>query len=308
MSEALKGVLAMIAACIVWGLSGMYYKLLEHIPPLEVLSHRTIWSFVFFGIVLLFQRRLPQIISTLKNRQLVLMLAFSAIMISANWFTFILSIQKGLAMESSLGYYIFPLVAVVLGYFVLGERFSTVKIIAILIAFVAVVTLGIGLGNPPWISLILALTFGAYGLLKKQMSIGPVISVFIEVLLLAPIALIWLIGVHNFGWSGQVGVFGTSWRDSVLLMLSGILTGGPLILMSYAARRISLSTLGLVQYLNPTLQFLVATFVFMEPFTKWHAIAFPLIWLGLLIYSLENWRQEKSARKRDITVGTSSTT
>lgn len=308
MSETLKGILAMAAACTVWGLSGMYYKLLDHIPPIEVLSHRTIWSFVFFGIVLLFQRRLPQVLSTLKNRKLILTLAISAIMISANWFAFILSIQKGWAMESSFGYYIFPLVAVLLGFFVLGERFSTVKIIAILVAFIAVVTLGVGLGNPPWISLFLALTFGAYGLIKKQMPLGPVISVFIEVLLLAPMALIWLIGVQIFGWSGQAAAFGGNWQDSGLLMLSGVLTGGPLILMSYAARRISLTALGLVQYLNPTLQFLVATFVFMEPFTKWHAIAFPLIWLGLLIFSLESWRQEKSARKRDITVGTSSTT
>lgn len=308
MSEALKGVLAMAAACTVWGLSGMYYKLLDHVPPLEVLSHRTVWSFVFFGIVLLFQRRLPQVISTLKNPRLILILTISAIMISANWFAFILSIQKGWAMESSFGYYIFPLVAVILGFFVLGERFSTIKIIAILIAFVAVVTLGVGLGNPPWISLFLALTFGAYGLIKKQITLGPVISVFIEVLLLAPIAIMWLIGVHQFGWSEPSGAFGVNWRDSGLLMLSGILTGGPLILMSYAARRISLSALGLVQYLNPTLQFLVATFVFFEPFTKWHAIAFPLIWLGLLVFSLENWRQEKSARKRAITDGTSSTT
>jgi len=314
MSDRTKGITAMIGACIIWGLSGIYYKQLAHVPPLEVLSHRTIWSLAFFIIILSIQRRIPEVWRILRTPRTVAMLTLSAIMISANWFVFILSIQMGCAMQASFGYYIFPLVAVTLGYLVLGERLSAGQKTAVAIAAVAVILLGVGLGNPPWISLILAITFGAYGLIKKQLAVGAAISVAIEVLVLSPIALFWLFGAHNLGWSGMaeidrsVGVFGSNLSDSLLLMFSGVLTAIPLILFSYAARRVSLSAIGLVQYLNPTLQFLVATFIFSEGFTKWHAIAFPLIWTGLAIYSLDSLRQERSARKRSIKAGTSSTT
>lgn len=314
MTERSKGLLAMIGACVIWGLSGIYYKELSHVPPLEVLGHRTVWSLVFFVFVIAIQGRIPVVWGVLRSPRSVAMLALSAVMISANWFVFIMSIQMGWAMQASFGYYIFPLVAVMLGYVVLGERLSKPQKIAVAIAAGAVLMLGIGLGNPPWISLILAMTFGTYGLVKKKLDVGPVISVAVEVLILGPIAMIWLFGVHQFGWSGMgetdrsIAVFGTNLRDSLLLMFSGILTAVPLILFSYAARRIALSTIGLVQYLNPTLQFLVATFIFAESFTKWHAIAFPLIWIGLAIFSLDSLRQDRSARKRSIRAGTSETT
>ncbi len=311
MSERLKGILAMIAASTIWGLSGIYYKELAHVPPLEVLGHRTFWSFAFFVIVITIQGRMPVVWGILRQPRTLAMLVLSAVMISTNWFVFILSIQMGWAMEASFGYYIFPLVAVALGYLVLGERLSKAQKIAVAIAAGAVLMLGIGLGNPPWISLTLATTFGAYGLIKNKLDVGPVISVFIEVLVLTPIALIWLFGVHKFGWSGMDrsgAIFGTNLRDSLLLAFSGILTAGPLILFSYAARRVALTTIGLVQYLNPTLQFMVATFIFSEGFTKWHAIAFPLIWIGLAIYSIDSLRQERSARKRRINSGTSDIT
>ena len=300
MSDPLKGVFAMLVASIVWGLSGIYYKALGHIPPLEILSHRTIWSLVFLALVLLGQGRLQLVWANLRNRRTLAMLAASAILISANWGMFIFSIQMGWAMESSFGYYIFPLVAVALGFLALKERLSRAKTVAVSIAAIAVLTLGIGLGSPPWVSLFLAGTFGAYGLIKNRLDVGPVVSVFIEVLLLAPIALIYLFLKST--------AFGTNTHDTIMLIFAGIITGGPLILMSYAARRISLSALGLVQYVNPTIQFFVATFIFLEPFTKWHAIAFPAIWVGLAIYTIDSWRQDRSARKRAKSVGTSSTT
>lgn len=147
----------------------------------------------------------------------------------------------------------------------------------------------------------LAATFGIYGLLKQRVKSGPVLSVFVEVLLIAPLAAIWLLGVHTLGWTG-IGeggaIFGTDYRLSLILMFSGVLTGGPLILFSYALKRLKLSTVGLVQYLNPTLQFSIAVLIFNEAFTQWHAIAFPLIWIGLGIYSLQSLRQERSMRKR----------
>ncbi len=304
MTDPIKGVLAMLGASITWGLSGIYYKALDHVPATEILAHRTIWSFVFLGLVLIGQGRVGATLAHMSNRHTLGLLGLSALLISSNWGMYILSIQSGWAMESSFGYYIFPLVATALGFIVLRERLSPAKWGAIGIAGAAVLMLGLGLGSPPWVSLFLAVTFAFYGLIKNRLDVGPVQSVFIEVVLLAPIALIWLAA----DFSGSGGAFGANWHDTLMLAFSGIITGGPLILMSYAARRISLAALGLVQYVNPTLQFLIATFLFLEPFTKWHAIAFPLIWVGLAIFSVESWRQDRSARKRAINVGTSTIT
>ena len=203
--------------------------------------------------------------------------------------------QNGQALEASLGYYIFPLFAVALGYLVLGERFTRLQSLAIGLAVLAVVVLTVGLGVAPWLALMLAATFASYGLIKQGVALGPVISVFVEMLILTPLALVWLWGVHEFGWTdigGRVGgVFGHDPVASVMLALSGPLTGGPLILFSFAARRIPYATVGLVQYLNPTLQFAAAVLVLGERFTVWHAIAFPLIWVGLALYSWEGWRR-----------------
>ena len=188
---------------------------------------------------------------------------------------------------------------------------SAVKWLSVGLAGFAVLVLTVGLGAAPWISLALATTFGLYGLIKKRTAAGPVVSVTVEVLVLAPLALIWLIGVHQAGWSGLTGrsggVFGHDLSDSLILMLSGPLTAGPLILFSYASRRITMATLGLVQYLNPTLQFLCAVLIFREPFSTWHGIAFGLIWVALAIYSAEALRQDRAARRAPAKVSTSAT-
>ena len=312
MTDAQKGILAIIATCVIWGFSGIYYKMLSHVPPLEVLAHRTVWSVFFLGLVILFKGRVGEVISVLRKPKEVAILVLSALMISMNWFGFIYSIQVGWAVEASLGYYIFPLVAVALGFLFLGERFSFPKAFAIILALIAVLTLSFGLGVTPWISLLLAGTFGLYGFLKRGVNAGPVLSVFIEVLLILPITLIWLYGVHSLGWQGVVetqgGFFGSNVKDTALLAFSGVITGGPLILFSYASKRLTYSTIGLIQYLNPTIQFFVAAVIFGEIITKWHAIAFPLIWIGLAFFSWESWRQDRSARKRSTRAGTSSTT
>jgi chloramphenicol-sensitive protein RarD len=161
----------------------------------------------------------------------------------------------------------------------------------------------------PWVALALAVTFGLYGLFKKRLAAGPVVSVTAEVFMLAPLAVAWLLAVHGgvseFGRPG--GWFGQSLRTSAMLALSGVLTAGPLVLFSYASRRIGMATLGLVQYLNPTLQFIVAVLVFAEPFTGWHAAAFGLIWVALALYTVESLRQDRAARNATASVGTSGT-
>jgi len=293
MREASKGIIAMVATCTVWGLSGLYYKLLDHIPPIEILAHRTLWSCVFFALVLLIQGRISILGQSLASRRSILMIGFAALMISTNWFVFITSIQVGRAMEASLGYYIFPLVAVLLGAIAFRERLGKAQLFAVALALCAVVTLTWGLGVPPWIALILASSFGLYGLVKKGLSVGPVVSVTAEVLLLSPIALTVLWYFHSDGHAA----FGVTWRDSLLLMFSGILTGSPLIMFSYATKRVTLATVGLVQYLNPTLQFLVATLIFKEAFSVWHAVAFAMIWTALAIYTTASLRQDRAARR-----------
>jgi chloramphenicol-sensitive protein RarD len=293
MREETKGIIAMVATCTVWGLSGIYYKLLDHIDPIEILAHRTLWSCAFFAFVLLLQGRISVLGQALGGRRSLFSIALAALMISTNWFVFITSIHTGHAMEASLGYYIFPLVAVLLGAIAFRERLGRAQLFAVALALCAVVTLTAGLGVPPWISLVLATSFGLYGLVKKGLSVGPVVSVTAEVLLLSPIAMTVLWYFHT----GSGGAFGTNWQDSLLLAFSGILTGTPLIMFSYATKRITLATVGLVQYLNPSLQFLVATLIFQEVFSFWHAIAFAMIWSALAIYTTASLSQDRAARK-----------
>jgi len=301
MGETAKGVLAMVSACLIWGLSPIYYKELAHVPPLEVLSHRTLWSFVIFVSVLVFQGRITALFQSLTSPRSLALVALAGAMISLNWFVFILSIQIGEAIAASFGYYIFPLVSVAIGFLVFRERLVTAQIAAMFLAVIAVLVLGIGLGVTPWVSLVLAFSFGLYGLVKKSLTIGPVVSVTGEVALLLPLALIWIFGVHFVGWTGVTaragGFFGQDIATTLLLILAGLITASPLILFSYATKRLSMASVGVIQYLNPTLQFTVAVLLFQEVFTLWHAIAFGLIWLAIALYSFSGLSLEKSARK-----------
>lgn len=296
----MKGIWAIIAACTIWGTSPLYYALLTDVPPLEVLSWRALWSLLFFAGFLGLQGRLGEVRAALARPSQAVLIFAAGSLIAANWFGFIFSIQNGYAVEASLGYYIFPLVAVLFGRLVFGEALSGAQWAAVALAGGAVVMLTLGLGAAPWIALGLAGTFGGYGVLKKRLNVGPVASVTAEVLLLAPFALGWL------AWQG--GAFDHAPQTLLLLALSGPITGTPLILFSYAARSARLSTVGLIQYLNPTLQFLCATLVLAQPFTRWHAMTFPVIWLALAIYSGAAIVQDRARRKPLVSAGTSSTT
>lgn len=296
MSDAAKGILAMIGACTIWGLSGLYYKLLADVPALEILCHRTLWAVVFFAAVLRLQGRLRSLSDAVATPRSFGLAAFAALVISLNWFVFISSILLGHATEASLGYYIFPLVSVLFGAIFFRERLSRAQMIAVALALLAVTVLSMGLRVAPWVSLVLAVSFATYGVVKKYLTTGPVVSVTVEVVLLSPFALAWLISLHAQG----AGHFGTDIGTTLLLMLSGIVTAVPLILFSYATRRVALATVGLVQYLNPTLQFLVATLIFREAFTLWHAIAFAMIWTALAIYTVASLRRHRAVRSAAI--------
>ncbi|ABL70511.1 EamA family transporter RarD [Paracoccus denitrificans] len=297
MSEWTKGFWAMIAVCVTWGLSPIFYRALAGVPTVEVLAHRTIWSLALFLVVLGAQGRLGQLRAALTGA-VVRRIALAALTISANWGLFIWAVQAGHVVQSSLGYYIFPLAAVMTGVLVFGESLTRVQAMAILLAVLAVVLLTWGLGVAPWISLGIALTFVLYGALKKSLPLGPVLSVAAEVALLAPLALGWLIaqalGLMPAPLAQPLG-FGANLPVTLLLIASGAITAVPLILFSYAARRIEMATVGLMFYLNPTLQFLCAVLLFGETFTTWHMIAFAMIWAALAVYSASALRQSRRA-------------
>ena len=281
----------MVVACLVWGLSPLYYKMLVSVPPIELLSHRTLWSMVLFALILLMQGRLRGAVGVLGNKNIMATLFIAALMIAFNWFVFIYSIQINRATETSLGYFIFPLVSVIFGVVLFRENLSRAQISAVLLAAFSVLILTYGLGQVPWIALSVSVSFGIYGVIKKSLSIPAIVTVTLEVLLLSPIALMILYFYHASGSGGQ---FGQSASISLLLILSGPMTATPLILFSYATRRVALATVGILQYINPSLQFLCATVLFLEPLSIWHAVAFPLIWFALALYT---WASFQTARR-----------
>ncbi len=285
MGDVAKGTIAMILACTVWGLSPLYYKMLAHIPPPEILSHRVIWSFAIFFLYQLVRGRVSRFWDVISRAKSLILVVIASLMISINWFLFIWSVQVDRVVETSLGYFIQPLVAVAFGVWLFSERLARMQWAAIGLAAVAVFVLTIGLGVLPWLSLVLAVTFGFYGVIKKRLTVGAMSSVTAEAAVLAPLGVIWLFGVHLAGWGGSSGAFGASVSDSLLLAFSGVMTAGPLTLMSFAAQRLPLATVGVLQYINPSLQFVCAVVIFAEPFSSLHAVTFGLIWLALAIYS-----------------------
>ena len=303
MSEARKGILAMVIACTIWGIAPLYWVHLSHVPPLEIIAHRTIWSAVTFLAVLILQGRLSVLWAALASGRNIAVLFLGAFMISLNWGVFVWAVGVGQATEASLGYFLFPLVAVLAGRVIYGEYLNTMKWVAVALAVCAVAILTYGLGVAPWIALVLALSFGLYGVIKKGLDIGPVVSVTAEVLLITPVALVVLL----FASHPSARLAGTG-QDTALLLFSGLLTATPLILFSYATRRAALSTVGLVQYLNPTLQFLCAVLILAEPFGFWHAVTFPLIWIALAIYTVASLRQEKARTSASSSASKSFTT
>ena len=282
MNQIRCGISAIISACIIWGFVPIYYKLLVHVPPIELLAHRTLWSFLFFFAILFFNGKVKDLRDAIfvskKNRSTIII---SASLIAINWFFFIFAVQSDNITETSLGYFIMPLVTVVWGLILFKEKLSYAQWTAVILAAIAVSILTIGLATAPWIALILAFSFSYYAVLKKKLQISPMVSVTGEVLILIPAAIAIIIYFHQ----GQGGSFGKSFYTSFLLALSGPLTAAPLILFTYGTLRVSLSTAGILQYLNPTLQFFCAVFLFLEPLSKWHILAFLLIWFALFIYS-----------------------
>lgn len=289
---ATGGVLLALGAFGMWGVFPIYFKAVASVPAAEVLCHRIVWSVLFGAILITVLGQWPAVAQALARRGIVLTLAASAVVVSCNWIVFIWAVAHDHVLESSLGYYISPLVNVLLGTVVLREKLDARQWVAVAIATAGVLYQTIALGTVPWISLALAVSWGSYGLIRKVVEVEALPGLFIETLLLTPFALAWLVWLAADG-SGTFGVTG-AYMDA-LLILSGVLTAMPLILFVAGARRLPLTTLGLLQYTVPTLHFLMAVVVFEEPFGPDRLVTFACIWLALALYSTGTWRRRPGA-------------
>ncbi|MEX2204624.1 MAG: EamA family transporter RarD [Myxococcota bacterium] len=280
----LAGCAFALGAFTLWGVLPAYWKALGNVAPPEILAHRVVWSLLFTLAIAAAMGRLPELRAALATRRNRLALFASGILIAANWGMFIWSVSVGRLVEASFGYYINPLVNVALGVLLLGERLSGLQRIAIGVAALGVLALGVGTGATPWLPLALAATFGLYGLVRKLTPVSSLAGFSVETSMLAPLALGYLLVLGDSG-AGQLAV--TDLRTSVLLIFSGVVTALPLIWFASAAKRLSFSTLGILQYLSPTLSFLLAVGVYGEPFSEFHAFAFACVWVAVGLYSVD---------------------
>ena len=274
------GVLAAVAAFLMWGMFPLYWKQLAAVPALEVVAHRTAWGFVAVAVWVTLQRRWREARAIAARPRVVLTLALTAVLIAVNWSLYVWAVINGHIVESSLGYYINPLVNVVLGVVVLHERLGRVRRVAVALAGVGVAVLTVGYGRFPWIALGLALTFAFYGLLRKTVAADAVMGLLYETAILTPLAAGYLALVASRG-TGALGRLGHA--TDALLILGGVVTAVPLALFAVGARGLPLSTLGLFQYISPSMQFLLAVLLYREPFTPAHAAAFACIWAALAL-------------------------
>lgn len=279
---AAVGVALAVAGFGLWGLLPLYFKAVAEVAPVEVLGHRIVWSVVFTALLLSVLGQWRQVRVAFADRRMVLTLTGSALLIATNWVIFIWAVANDRVLEASLGYFITPLINVVLGRIVLGERLGRVQAAAVALAAFGVGWMLWQFGVVPWVALSLALLFGGYGLVRKMAPVGAVSGLFVETALLAPVALLYL-GWLAWQGVGALGAGGLAF--DALLIAAGLVTAAPLILFAGAARRLRLATLGLLNYLTPTLQMLLAVLVFGEAFTSTHAVTFGCIWLALALYS-----------------------
>ncbi|MGD8518465.1 MAG: EamA family transporter RarD [Anaerolineae bacterium] len=288
-----RGLFAGILAYTLWGFMPIFWKSLHAVPALESVSHRTIWALGVILLLLGLRRQWSWIQQVRKRPRLLLAFAGSAALLSMNWLTYIWAVNSAHVVDSSLGYFINPLFSVLLGALFLRERLRPWQVVAVVIAGLGVLYLTVGYGAFPWIGLTLALTFGFYGLLRKTAPLGSMEGLSIETAILSVPSLAYLIYLEGSGGAsfGHSGV-----ATSILLVLSGVATAVPLLLFAYSARRVSLATVGILQYIAPTFQFLLGVFLYGEPFTIDQLLGFAPIWLAVIIYSAEGLVVERRRR------------
>ena len=286
-SDTIFGVVYASSAFLIWGISPIYWKAMRAVPAFEIILHRIVWSFIFLVPLIIMMRRWQEFIDALKNTRTLLILLFTALIIGGNWLLYIWAVNSGYLLQASLGYYINPLVNVVLGVAFLKERLRVLQILAVLLAAAGVIYLTVYYGEFPWIALTLAVTFGFYGLIRKVIPVGSLVGLTVETLLLSIPALVYLFYLDGHG---QGSIFRVSLKLDLLLMGCAPLTAIPLLCFTLGARRLYLSTLGLLQYIAPSCMFILAVFLFREPFSIAQVVTFILIWAALAIYSTDSMR------------------
>ena len=295
-SHMTSGIVYAAFAYICWGLFPLYFKTLSSVAPLEILLHRMVWALVIVALVLTLLRRWAWLSAVASNRALLARFVISAVLISLNWFVYIWAVNNDHVIDASLGYFITPLVNVLLGRFVLGERLGNAQWTAVALAALGVAWLSWQTGHVPWIGLILAASFGAYGLAKKTAPLAALEGLALETMLLFPFAIVALAWLVSQGQSAFVaGAPTTRW----LLVAAGPVTALPLLLFAAGARRIPMTTLGLLQYLSPTLQLLLGVWLYHEPFGQARLVGYVLIWTALVLYALDGaWQRRRVQARR----------
>jgi chloramphenicol-sensitive protein RarD len=287
------GVLSGVIAYTIWGFLPIYFLLLQSVSSLEILTHRIIWAVPFGAIIIYFRRQWPEVRGALKHKPTVTWLIVAALFIAINWYIYILAVQHGQIFQASLGYYINPLIYVLVGVVFLGEKLRSSQFAAVALATIGVLVLTFSGGQFPYISIAIAISFTIYGVIRKRVVIGGMPGLFIETVVLFPFAASWLLWAI---WTQQAE-FGTEGAGlNVMLLLAGPVTVVPLLLFALAARRVPLSTLGFMQFIGPTLQFVVGV-VHGEPLSTAHIICFGFVWAGVIVFSVDAVRSSRRKRR-----------
>ncbi len=287
-NESLSGLLAGGSAFLIWGLVPIYWKMLSHVPALETIIHRIVWSFVFLLPVILFQGKFKEFINTFKSFKTIKWLFVTTLLVASNWFLFIWAVNNDLILQASLGYYINPLVNVLFGFLFLQERLRKFQIVAVIIAATGVLYLTYQYGSFPYIAIILAVTFGLYGLIRKKLNLNSAVGLAIETLILTIPGLIYLVWLEN---TGTATFLHADYITDIFLICTALVTALPLLLFNIGVRRLRLATIGFLQYIGPSMMLILAVFVYGEPLSMHQLIAFIFIWTALAVYTVDSIRR-----------------
>ncbi|MEH0761521.1 EamA family transporter RarD [Vibrio sp. 16] len=292
--RARQGVLLAIGAYTMWGIAPIYFKTISDVSPLEILSHRVVWSFVLLAFLLHIGRRWRRVRDVLRSKKKMAFLISTSLLVGVNWLIFIWAVNANHMLDASLGYYINPLINVLLGMLFLGERLRKLQWFAVVLAACGVLVQLIAFGSVPTVAIALALSFGFYGLLRKKVSLDAQTGLFIETLIMLPAAAIYLVWIAD---SATSDLMSNPMTLNLLLISAGVITTLPLLCFTGAATRLKLSTLGFFQYIGPSLMFLLAVLVYGEAFTADKAITFAFIWGALVIFSFDGLKTNRQTRK-----------
>ncbi|MBT1451742.1 EamA family transporter RarD [Glaciecola sp. XM2] len=296
-SQTKAGILFAVAAYTMWGIAPIYFKALTYVPAAEILMHRVIWSVVVLVILIVGLKHLGKVRAALKSRRVIGTLLLAGFLLAGNWLLFIWSVNNNYLLEASLGYFINPLINVFLGRIFLGEQLRPIQKLAVGIAMVGVGLLVVSYGQPPWIALTLACSFSVYGLLRKQVAVDSMPGLFVETSMMLPVALVY----YAFFATQTADLTANSAQLNTLLLFAGIVTTAPLLCFTAAARRIQYSTLGMIQYIGPSIMFVLAIVIYKESLSQARLTTFVMVWTALAIFTYDSVRHFHKNRPRKST-------